>query len=247
MPVLDLDHLPGYRRRFVVTPAAGHVRVELEDDYHCMAVTIRHANGVATSVEPILARAPWTTCPGAVAELKQTFTHVAIDAFAERGEKTSNCTHLHDMAVLGAAHARDKERLIYNILVSDPVDGTRRAELRHNDVKVMGWTLEGFRFTAPADLAGMTLEKMRTWTDALGPVEQEYARLLRWGAMIAHGRQIPMENQSDARKMRMGSCYTFQTHRIVDAKRIGKVRDFSNGTAQLLDTRETTFGGASSP
>ena len=42
-PVLDV--LPGYRRRFRVTPGPGQVTSELEDDNHCMAVTLRHQDG----------------------------------------------------------------------------------------------------------------------------------------------------------------------------------------------------------
>jgi hypothetical protein len=238
----DLDHLPGYRRRFIVTPTPGWVRTELEDDYHCMAVTVRHENGIATAVEAILDRAPWTTCPGAVAEVERTFTHVALEAFPDRGEKTANCTHLYDLAVLAAAHARDEASLVYDILVSDPIDGKRYAELRRNAITVMSWVHADFHIVAPVDLAGMRLDKMRTWIDTLGPVEQEHARLLRWGTMIAHGRTIPMEDQSDARQMRAGSCYSFQPRRIGEAKRIGKIRDFSNGTAQPLDRREAAFG-----
>jgi hypothetical protein len=243
MTAPNIDHLPGYRRRFIVTPGPGCVRSDLEDDYHCMAVTLHHKDGIATAVEPILSRAPWTTCPGAVAELVRTFANVALDAFAERGEKTSNCTHFHDLAVLAAGHANDDRQLVYDILVSDPIDGTSHAVLRRDDVRVMSWSHVNFRIVDPAELDGVTLNKMRSWIDTLGPEGQKYARLLRWGTMIAHGRMIPMKDQSDASQMRQGSCYTFQPHRVVEAKRVGKVRDFSNGTAQLLDTREAAFGG----
>jgi hypothetical protein len=79
-----LDSLPGFRRRFVITPGPRWVSCAVEDDYHRMSVTIRHAAGVAVAVEPVLERAPWTTCPSAVAQLVQTFTGVALDAFAAR-------------------------------------------------------------------------------------------------------------------------------------------------------------------
>ena len=100
-----LDKLPGFRRRFRITPAPGSVRSELEDDFHWMSVVVHHSDGTATSIEAHMFRAPWTICPGAVEQLKQTFTGVRLAEFVERGEKRSNCTHLHDLATLAAAHA----------------------------------------------------------------------------------------------------------------------------------------------
>src|SRR5579862_3685976 len=136
----SIDALPGYRRRLRVTPALDRVVSELEDDYHCMTVTVHHDGAVATAIESTLPRAPWTTCPGAASVLQQTFTGIALKAFAKRGEKRANCTHLHDLAVLAGMHAFDPEPLLYDILVSDPVEGRRQAELRRNGKNVLSWT-----------------------------------------------------------------------------------------------------------
>jgi len=232
-----LDKQPGFRRRFRITPSSGAVMSELEDDFHAMSVTIHHRDGVATSIEATMHRAPWTTCPGDVEQVKQTFTGVRLPDFAGRGEKRSNCTHLHDLATLGAAHAFDVERLVYDILVSDPIEGRRESELRRNGVCVMRWTLEGFKLLAPVELAGMTLDKLNPWISSLAPREQEQARVFRWGTMIANGRTIPLELQSDATRMPAGNCYTFQPHRVHHAKRVGEIRDFSRGTVQPLEER----------
>lgn len=230
-----IDRLPGFRRRFRITPAPGVVRTEVEDDYHRMRVTVRHDGSVATAIEPELIRAPWTTCPGAVEQVTKTFTGVALDGFAERvEEKTHNCTHLYDLALLAGAHAHDRDPLTYDILVSDPVDGVARAELRLNGTPVLAWSYAGFKIVEPAYLAGTSLEKMRTWIDTLDPATQEAARILRWGSFLAHGRVLPMEKQSDARRM-PPNCYTFQPQRAVLAKRVGVIRDFSKGGAQPLD------------
>jgi len=233
MQLPPLESLPGFRRRFRVMPAPDCVQTEVEDDFHCMGVSIHHDGRIANLVEPILARAPWTTCPGAVEQLRQTFTGVALREFTARGEKQANCTHLHDLALLAAAHAFDADPFVYDILVSDPVDGKRRAELRRNGEVVIGWVESGFRIIEPAELAGMTLDKMRPWLDTLDPVRQEAARLLRWANMIANGRIIPLENQSDATRM-PPNCYTFQPERKVVARRVGKIIDFSTGTEQPL-------------
>ena len=62
--------------------------------------------------------------------------------------------------------------------------------------------------------------------------------LMGWGAMIAHGRIIPLERQSDATRMPAGNCYTFQPDRRTAARRIGEIRDFSRGSAQPLEPRQ---------
>lgn len=230
----SIDQLPGFRRRFRVIPGPGWVRSEVEDDYHCMTVTLRHAQGIVTAVEPVMQRAPWTTCPGAVERLKQTFTSVALDGFVARGDKPDNCTHLHDLALLAAVHASDTEPLLYDILVSDPVEGRRQVELRRNGRRQLGWIDQGDCIVEPAALAGLRLDRLKPLIDALDPAGQEAARLLRWGAILAHGRGIPMERQSDASRM-PPNCFTFQPQRAGQARRVGEIRDFSEGTAQPLD------------
>ena len=224
---------PGFRRRFRITPAAGRVQSEVEDDYHCMSVIVHHDGAVATRVEAVMRRAPWTTCPGAPEQLEQTFSGVALDTFAARGQKQVNCTHLHDLALLAAGHAFDQAPLVYDILVSDPVDGKRRAELRCGGATILGWTEAGMRIVEPAELRGLNLGELRPWIESLDPQRQEAARLLRWANILANGRMIPLEQQSDAGRM-PPNCYTFQPHRAVQAKRVGVIRDFSDGAAQPL-------------
>ena len=233
----SLDELPGFRRRFRITPGAGWVRAEVEDDYHCMSLTVQHRDGIATTVEPAIQRAPWSTCPGAVEQLKQTFTGVALEGFAERGEKRANCTHLHDLATLGAAHAFDDEPLVYDVLVSDPVDGRRQSELRCNGVARLRLVLVDGQVVDPPEFAGVTLDKLGPWIASLEPRLQEGARVLRWGTMIANGRAIPLERQSDASRMPIGNCFTFQPLMRAAARRIGEIRDFSAGTEQPLQER----------
>ena len=229
--------MPGFRRRFRVTPGAGWVRAELEDDYHCMCVTIRHASGIADGIEAVMHRAPWSTCPGAETQLKQTFTSVALDGFAARGAKQANCTHLHDLATLAAAHAGDPAPLVYDVLVSDPVEGKSHAEIRRNGTMLLAWTLAGFTILTPGDAAGLNLFKLGEYLKTLDSSREEAARVLRWGTMIAHGRAIPLENQSDATKM-PPNCFTFQPEMAVRAKRIGEIRDFSLGGVGPLERKK---------
>jgi hypothetical protein len=232
-----LQDLPGFRRRFRVTHGEGWVRSDLEDDYHHMHVTLRHADGVVTAVEPVMVRAPWTTCPGAVERLQQTFTGVPLADFGGRNaDKPTNCTHLHDLAVLAAAHAEDAEPLVYDVLASDAVDGRRLIQLRRNGEPVMDWVEEQGRLVEPAAAAGLTLLQLRPFIESLDADGQEQARVLRWGAVVAHGRAIPLEKQSDASRM-PPTCFTFQPQNKVKAVRVGEIRDFSRGPDRPLEPR----------
>ena len=56
----DPEIAPGYRRRIVIEREPGSVTAELEDDYHRMVVTLRHADGIITGVESEMKRSPWT-------------------------------------------------------------------------------------------------------------------------------------------------------------------------------------------
>ncbi len=230
-----LESLPGFRRRFRITPAPHSVRCEVEDDFHCMEVTLHHELGVATRVEAIMHRAPWTTCPGAQQKVQETFTGVRLDEFARRGEKKDNCTHLYDLALLAAGHAGEDRVQQYDILVSDPDEkGVNLAAIRRNGETLLYWEVQGFVMVEPSEAAGIRLDRLNDWIAGLDAPLQEPARLLRWAVMIAHGRVLPMEAQSDATKM-PPNCYTFQPHRAVNALRIGLIRDFSNDESQPLD------------
>ena len=234
MPVaVPLEQLPGFRRRFRITPGKEAVQAELEDDYHCMSVIVHHDGAVAAAIEPEMRRVPWSTCPGAVEQLKNTFTGVALKDFAIRGEKKINCTHLHDLAILAAEHAFDSASTEYDILVSDPVDGERGAEIRKDGKTLLGWSEANWQLTAPPEVAGLSLMNMRTWIDTLDPIKRKAAKMLQWGNMIANGRVLPLAQQSDATKM-PPNCFTFQPERAIVAKRIGVIRDFSDGTIAPL-------------
>jgi len=235
----DLDQLPGFRRRFRVTPGEGVVRSEVEDDFHCMGVLLHHEDGVATLLEPVMQRAPWNTCPGAPDQLKATFTGKRLAEFPRCGQKTANCTHLYDLALLAAAHADDKDVLVYDVLVSDAIDGERHAELRRNGETLLRWSDRDFLLTAPAELAGTALTALTPWIEAQEPALREAAKVLRWASMIAHGRSIPLEQQSDATRM-PPNCYTFQPERAVRAHRVGESKDFSTGP--LVPLEETVTG-----
>lgn len=226
-----------------MTAGPGWVRSDLEDDFHHMHVTLRHAGGVVTAVEPVMERWPWTTCPLAGEELQRTFTGARLEDVPKLGDKTQHCTHLYDLALLAAAHAGDGAPVQYDVLVSDPVEGRQRAELRRNGVAEFSWVLERRgRFVEPPELAGGSLYDLKAWLENLPPDLQEAGRVLRWGAMVAHGRILPLSEQSDATVMQP-RCFTFQPRNAVKATRIGEIKDFSAGAHAPLERRRAAISG----
>ena len=230
----------GYRREILITPQNGSVTAALEDDYHAMLVALHHDGQVITRVESRMVREPWTTCPGAVAVLADTFTGVALNAAAKRGEKRTNCTHLHDLTVLAAAHALADAPVHYQIAVSDAVDGVCYADIRRNGEQVLSLSHKNDTIITPSDLAGVSLFAMRDWIAALSPEKQEAARLLQWGTIIAHGRALTMAQHSDSSRI-PPNCFNFQPERRDTTRRITThIRDFCDGVARPFDGFDPT-------
>lgn len=218
---------PQFRRRIEIVPDAGLVVAALKDDFHRMAVRIVHDGTTALLIEADMVRVPWTTCPGALAQLRRTFEGQPLAAFAAAGGKARNCTHLYDLVLLAAAHRADAAACRFDIAVSDPVDGVRVAELRRDGVVVLRWSVDAAGLRGAGIPAGLSLEALTPWIATLDEAAREAVRLLRWGSMLALGRAYSVVEQSAAGKERVGVCYTFQPDRIAHAHRIGAVRDFS--------------------
>ncbi|MBW2942473.1 DUF2889 domain-containing protein [Zhongshania aquimaris] len=240
MADVALDQQAGFRRRIEIVAGRGRVSAALEDDFHCMEVLLHHDDTCVLEINAQMHRVPWTTCPGAEEKLRQTFLGMALSDISERVEKRQNCTHLHDLTVLAARHSGVGENVSYDIVVSDPVDGLRNAEIRRNGVCLLKWLEKGFVMQSPAEIRGIRLDKLRDWIDGIDADLREAAKLLQWGNMLANGRVIPLAQQSDATKMPAG-CYTFQPERAERAKRVGKILDFSKENGWPLAHFESAF------
>lgn len=238
MAATPIDELPGYRRRLRVEVGEGAVVAQLEDDYHCMSVTLEHDGGRVTAVIPDMNRAPWTTCPGALDKLVETFSGQLLTDVTVRREKVQNCTHLHDLAVLAAAHAGTVGGRTYDVFASDPVDGERILEIRRDGKTAMHWVERDGVLVSPDVIAGLTLMTLRDWIATLPEGERETARLLQWASIVAHGRTLPWGRMYLAKNM-PPNCYSFQPERAADASRVGKIIDFSMAGAAPLDSYGT--------
>jgi hypothetical protein len=228
MSANTLDKRPGFRRHILVQPGEGEVAVMLEDDIHSLAVILRHDGSRVTDLDGWFERAPWTTCPGAGAKLRETFCGMLLSEVTAKVDKVLNCTHMHDIAVLAAAHAGDAAEILYEMIATDPDNGERLLELRRNGKLVQNWIERDGVLAAPEAVAGKTLHELREWIGSLEGSAREEAGILRWASSVARGRTLPMELQNDAKTLRL-RCYTFQPERIDQAELIGDRRDFSEG------------------
>jgi hypothetical protein len=195
----QLGELPAYHRRIAIVPRQGEVTAALEDDIHCMAVTLGHDGSRIVRVSAEMDRAPWNSCPGAMEVVRKTFEGALLAEVTVRGGKRDNCTHLYDLAELSAAHALDAASTIYDVTVTDPVDGKVTAHLRRDGEVKLDWVLADYIFVEPTEIAGRHLGKIRPWIETLEPAEREAARILQWASFVAHGRWLPWEKQSVGR------------------------------------------------
>ena len=218
----------------LIEPGPGAVRAMLEDDMHRMLARISHDGARVLAIEARIERAPWTTCPSAVEMLQRTFAGCLLAEVSARRDKPSNCTHLHDLAVLAAAHAADGAQTVFEVFASDPIDGERVLEIRRNGEVEWRWIECDEILSAPAEISGKTLLTLRDWIAGLEGQAKESARLLQWASLVAHGRTLPMERQSDASAL-PPSCYTLQPDRAAIAKRIGSPVDFSSAARRPLE------------
>ena len=213
-----------------------------------MRVTLVHDGETVTSVEPEMDRWPWTTCRGAIAQLEATFSGQRLGNFPRRGEKTRNCTHLHDLALFAAGHAMTNDTTAYDVSVSDPVAGKREAILVRNGEPLLHWSLAGDRLTAPAELAGRTLGELGDWFAAQDEVMREAGRILRWAAIMALGRGMDIPAGLSATSFPPGACFTFQPDVAATAtRRPGAHVDFSAKSNGPLARHSHFLGKAQEP
>lgn len=242
--VSTLSSAPGYRRRILIEPRPGRVTAELEDDYHRMTVALDHAEGIVTNVESQMKRAPWTGCIGAMNRIRETFVGTLLVECARRGERATNCTHLHDLAVFGAAHAGDPEEAVaYEVHCDDgDASGNRRARLWRNGTLLLDWTLAGMVLVAPSGLAGRALRDLGELISSADRDRAEAMRILRWAAIVASGRGMDIPAGLSATRFPEGSCFNFQADIAAGSLRVPDADyDFSMDRSEPMADRGAYF------
>lgn len=230
-----LKSFQGYRRSIhIVSNAHNRAWAELEDDIHAFMVGVNHDGQRIVSIDVDIRRAPWSTCPGAEQVLKNGLQDALLEDVRKYPEKTQQCTHLLDLATWSVGYAKSRVDIRYDIFVHDAVQNVRHAEIWRDGEKLIEWDESKFVLQPPHDAAGLNLFQINDWIKTLSADKQEAVRMLRWGNMIANGRAMTLEAQSDATKM-PPNCYSFQPERAVNAKRVGEIKDFSFGKIVPLE------------
>ena len=242
-----------YRRRVRLVsddgaaPArGGSVVAEMEDDFHHFRVDLEHDGTAVVAVSGTAIRYPWTTCPGATAELTAlkgmplSRSSTAVGSFAA---PRRNCTHLFDLAGLAVAHAASgRKQRVYDVEVPARAGGRTDPLLLRDGELVLSWSVQGLEITGPAPFAGIPLRGGRgflSWAaEHLDEESMEAAVVLRRSVEIAWGREQDldsMERASDLGDFMLGACFTFQPGTAEVAIRMkGSTRDFSAAPAALL-------------
>jgi hypothetical protein len=210
---------PGFRRRILIVPQAGHVRADLEDDFHHFIVDVAHDGETITAVDTGAPRYPWTTCIAAGPFLAERLRGTPIAGAAGFDAQLSHCTHLFDLALLAAANTGEPGPIFYAAFVADPVDGQTRAELRRNGQLVLAWALDGQTILAPSPHAGRSLRALRTWGVDLAPGDREQALILRRAVFLVQGRRFDPNTVGTAAQMtqQRGVCFTYDPARSANS------------------------------
>ncbi len=226
-PLIEPGRL-GARRLQLIEPEPGRVTAEVEDDYHRFFVELRHDGERITGVGTEAKRFPWTTCPSAGDHLVERLTGVALRDVEGHEAPLSHCTHMLDLAILAAAHARDAEPTLYEMLIDDPTDSPRQAILRRNGLETLRWMIDGTALVAPGMMVGRDLRQLRHWIGEVDLSLREPARVLRRAAYIARGRGFDFSKLTTASAVSaVMACYTFSAEHGGDAWHLdNSMRDF---------------------
>lgn len=230
-----------YRRRIRMSASAGEVRADLLDDYHDMACTVRHDGMVVAAIEADIRRAPFSTCPGAVAAVEEL---VGISLRPSRrhlygeGRPQRNCTHVFDLAAFAISHAANAEgERVLDFIVPDLVELGAWVEARLDGIAIHRWKVgynEGI--VAPAEYAGRGMfGGFARWAESkFEGLALELALHLQKAIFVARGRryQITQESENSIRDEpeRLGACYSFSEPQFSIARpNPDYVRDFTGG------------------
>lgn len=249
VPLLNPDYGRGaFRRALRLRVAAERIQVELEDANHAFRLCLTHDGRHITGVAAETLRYPFVTCSEAGGPLRRIVS-CPLDADAARLRssfpQSENCTHLHDMSLLGLAHAREVglDRL-YEVTVLDERDGLTEASITCDGTTVHEWTVRDHAVAAPQAHAGRPLMRgFYAWVArSYSGLALEAAVALQRGYFVAQSRRYRSWPAADyparANHMPDGTCYSYN-HAVVDrALRVeGTVWDLTHRRDHLLQFR----------
>jgi len=238
---------PGvFRRRILVTTAAGVARADVEDDVHRYGVLVRHDGTRVTLVEGFALRTPWTPCRGALAALDRLvgmpLSSNPVDAFGYT-KATEQCTHLFDLAALAVAHAtRGTPRRQYDadVPVFD-MESPRVATLRRDGEVVLTWSIaRRTRILGPGVFTGRDVRTVLTWAESGVPLpdDREAVFVMRRAWLVSVCREFDQDRFPSALaplRAKLGACFVYQPG-VVDLamRNQGSTLDFTDASERML-------------
>lgn len=243
MIIPELAHFPidpsygtgAYRRRLVFTALAGGVVAQVDDSFHSYWLILDHDQDQVTGIDAGFVRAPADMCTGSITGLSAAIgcsLRASASDLMARLPRSSNCTHLADLALWAIAHVGNSAT--WNIEIPDqsgaPVWITvdRDGQLFHR------WLIVGFQLVSPDDFAGRPLMGgFMKWADSTFSDDAFLgATMLQRGLFVARGRQhivdqgaaIPLSSAAGM----SGMCWSYSGDRRLKGKStLGYVRDFT--------------------
>jgi hypothetical protein len=235
-----------YHRRVVVIVEPGRVRAAMEDESHCMEVTVTHDGAKVTDIQPASPRIPWTSCPDAGAKLNALIGLPLQRMHETTGEDAKqHCTHLFDLTRLAIARAKAGASVQYDIAVEDRVDDRTRGDLHRNGQLLLTWHLQGPDVTGPDPYTGHRITGAPHWPGELDADTIEAALVMR-RVFLVSGIRSPRASRirvdpankvhpTSAERINMrGYCYTFQASNSIGATPHNNWIDFANRRDELL-------------
>lgn len=233
-----------YRRRIRLTRNEQFVLAEMEDDPHAMMCKIAHDGDTVTAVEADFRHYPLTTCPGAIAPLRELVglpVNISTADFFAGGRARANCTHMLDLAWLALRHVgRDQVERHYAIDIPDEQGGIIHAVLLQDGQPRLEWRLDKGVVTTPGPFEGRNpLNGFNRW--AIGTLQEddlETALVLQKGLFVSGARRFdPGPGPLDQAEQTglAGICFGYGAERIATARRCEKGRrDFTAHPERLL-------------
>ncbi len=236
-----------FRRRIRLENRPGEVFGALEDTNHGFRVTVRHDGQVVTAIEAEPMRVPFTTCPGAVANL-QRLVGCPIAGSAKEltmsAGASSNCTHLMDLTILAIRHAASPQPVRqWDVSVSDErEDADSVVSVARDGEQVFAWQARHFYISRPEALKGkpLYLGFGRWASDYFDEEALEAAFIMQKGYFVAQARRFDLsamagEPAADSGKSMEGACYTYTRGVMEHGERTAETtRDFSDSPENLL-------------
>jgi hypothetical protein len=237
-----------YHRRVVATVDPGRVRAGMEDESHCMNVTVLHDGTHITDITSDSSRTPWSSCPNAGTKLRDL-----IGLSLRRMHETTGhdaklqCTHLFDLTRLAIARAKVGASVQYDVAIEDRVAGRTRGELLRNGMRVMEWQVDDFTISGPEPFTGHRLKGAPQWPAGLDHDTLEASLVMRrvfWVAQVrepkaaaARAPGAPQILSADFLKTHgiLGRCFSYQLQTGAGAASVNSWRDFAARREALLE------------